>query len=148
MHVEDICTREVVSIGPAVSLIEAAETMRRGHVGTLVVCDGADGARVPIGMLTDRDIVVSAIATGLAIETLHVGDVMTRPAVTCHSSDLLFDAIAAMRRQGVRRLPVVDEHGALAGIVSAQDIWGAVADQLGTLSDAMTQAQIRETRRR
>ncbi len=145
MRIEDICTREAISIPPTATLIEAAETMRRCHVGALVVCDDA---RVPIGLLTDRDIVVSAIAVGLAIESPRVGDVMTRPVLTCSMSDQLFDAIATMRRNGVRRLPVVDEHGMLAGIVSVQDIWGAVASQLGTLGDASTQAQIREEHRR
>jgi CBS domain-containing protein len=148
MRVEQICAHEVVDIAPDASLIEAAETMRRCHVGALVVCQWVEDQRTPVGFLTDRDIVVSAVAVGLAVETLTVGDVMTQPAMSCSAADDLVDAIAAMHHHGVRRLPVVDAHGVLVGIVSADDLWREMARQVGVLSEAMTQEQVREIRRR
>ncbi len=148
MRVEEICARDVVDIAADASLVEAAESMRRNHVGALVVCDGADGGPVPIGIITDRDIVVSAIAAGLPADALQVHDVMTQPARTCGISDDVFDAVAAMRTHGVRRLPVVDDAGRLAGIVSADDIWRIAAVQLGALSEALAREQVREMHRR
>lgn len=148
MRIGEICTRNVVRIGPGQSLHAAAELMRKRHVGSVVVVDEPDGERAPVGIITDRDIVLAVIAPGVDPAVLTVGDVMTRELATCAESDDVFNAIEAMRRRGVRRLPVLDDKGVLAGMVSADDIYGALGVHLQELAQALTREQVREMERR
>lgn len=148
MRISDICTSDVVHLGAEGSLREAAETMRARHVGALVVIDEPDGERIPIGIITDRDIVLAVIAPGVAIEAISVADVMTRDVATCSEDQELFDAIGTMRERGVRRLPVLNAAGGLVGMVAADDIYGALATHLRELSVALTREQVREMEQR
>jgi len=148
MHVQDICNHHVVYIEANESLIEAAAKMRERHVGNLVVVDETDDKRKVIGILTDRDIIVSVVAAGLNPETLLVEDVMSKPVYCCGGTQSVFDAIAIMREQGVRRLPVLDEEGSLAGIIAADDIWIALSSQLKTLGEITVRERIGEIKRR
>jgi CBS domain-containing protein len=148
MRVEDICTHVVTRINATAPLTEAAALMRESNVGTVVVVEGSNGERSPIGMLTDRDIVVSVLAAGLSMDTLTVGDVMSKPVYCCSGSQDVFDAIAIMREHGIRRLPVLNIQGSLAGIIAADDIWTALAIQLSSLGEAMTREHVREMSRR
>lgn len=144
MRVADLCTRSAVSIAPSGSIIDAAQLMRARHVGSLVVVEERGGQRIPVGMLTDRDIVLAVIAAGVEPGSLTVGDVMTHPPVTCHDSDSLFEAIQRMRDRGVRRLPVIDAGGALVGVLSADDVYGALGAHLQQLGHALARGQLRE----
>lgn len=135
MRVQDIRTHHVAHIVATESLIESAVMMRERHVGNVVVVENLDGKRSPIGFLTDRDIIVSVIAAGLAAENLVVGDVMSKPVYCCGGTQSVFDAIAIMREHGIRRLPVLDEDGSLAGIIAANDIWIALSNQLKLLAE-------------
>lgn len=148
MRISDICTRKVVQIGAGASVRDAAQTMRKSHVGALVVVDQPDGEYVPIGMVTDRDIVVAVVARGVDPLSLTVGDVMTREPATCAADEDLFDAIETMRKRGVRRLPVLNPTGGLAGIVTTDDIYGALSAHMGELSQALSREQVREMERR
>lgn len=148
MRIADICTRDVIHVGADTSLREAAEVMRHRHVGALVVVEQPNGERVPVGILTDRDIVLSVLAPGVDIDALKVADVMTSDLATCRESDVLFDAIRTMRDHGVRRLPVLDATGGLSGMVAADDIYGALGSHLQELSRALTREQVREMQSR
>ena len=144
MRISDICTRRVVEIRSGASVREAAETMRKRHVGALVVVDQPNGERIPIGIVTDRDIVVAVVAPGVDPQSLTVGDVMSRNPATCAENEDLFDAIETMRKRGVRRLPVLNPKGGLAGIVTIDDIYGALSAHMGELSHALSREQVRE----
>lgn len=144
MRIADICTRQVVHIGATASLREAAETMRTRHVGTIVVVDQPSGERVPVGILTDRDIVVAVVAEDVDVGSLTVADVMSRRVATCSEDQDLFEAIAIMRERGVRRLPVLDAKGGLAGLVAADDVFSALAECLRDLSGALAREQAQE----
>lgn len=148
MRVQDICTHHVAHIVATESLIEAVVMMRERPVGNVVVVENLDGKRRPIGFLTDRDIVVSVVAAGLAAENLVVGDVMTKPVYCCGGSQDVFDAIAIMREHGIRRLPVLDEDGSLIGIVAASDIWIVLSNQLKLLGEISVRERIGEVNRR
>lgn len=128
--VADICIRDVVAAPPALSVDEAARLMRERHVGCLVVVELGDGGRLPSGVLTDRDIVTAVVAKDLDAKSLRVGDVMSPGVVTVREGDSLYDALTLMRHHGVRRLPVVGAHGVLAGLVTLDDVVGALAGQL------------------
>ncbi|NCT66240.1 MAG: CBS domain-containing protein [Rhodanobacteraceae bacterium] len=144
MRIADICTRHVVHIGATASLREAAETMRTRHVGTVVVVDQPNGERVPIGIVTDRDLVVAVVAEGVDPGSLTVADVMSRRVATCMEDQDMFEAIEIMRERGVRRLPVLNAKGGLAGIVAADDIFGALGECMRDLGRALTRAQAHE----
>jgi CBS domain-containing protein len=144
MRISDICTQNVVHIGANASVRDAAQAMRKHHVGALVVTDQPNGERIPIGVITDRDIVVSVVAPGVDPQALTVGDVMSRPPATCSEDADIFDAIQTMRVRGVRRLPVLNAKGGLAGMLSTDDIHGALSTHTGELSYALTHEQAHE----
>ena len=134
MSIGEICTREVVYVGSNESAAEAARLMRAHHVGSLVVLEPAEAGGKPVGVVTDRDIAVGIVAVSLDAERTPVEAVM-RPGVTCiHEDEGLGRAVALMRGEGVRRLPVVDANGALVGIVSADDLLELVAEELSGLA--------------
>ncbi|MDZ4348465.1 MAG: CBS domain-containing protein [Xanthomonadaceae bacterium] len=144
MRTLDICTQDVVSIGPDASIHQAAQLMRTRHVGCLVVTEGSNGERVPIGILTDRDIVIGVVAPDIDIDVLTVGDVMSSPVTCCNGEGELFDALERMREAGIRRLPVVNELGGLIGLLSSDDAVAALGWHLHELTSALTSEQVRE----
>lgn len=148
MRIADICTRHVVHIQAGASIREAAQQMRNHHVGTLVVTEQPNGERVPVGILTDRDIAIGVVAAGVDPESLSVDDVMSRDVITCAESEELFDVIQVMRERGVRRLPVLNAAGGVTGMVSADDAYGAISAHLNALSHALARGQVREMRSR
>ena len=148
MRVQDICTHHVAHIVATESLIEAAVMMRERHVGNVVVVENLDGKRRPIGILTDRDIIVAVVAAGLTPESLLVSDVMSKPVYCCGGTQSVFDAIAIMHDQGIRRLPVLDENGSLLGIIAADDIWIALSNQLKILGKITVRERIGEVNQR
>ncbi len=142
MYIAQLCGRKVATIRATDEIITAAELMRERHVGYLVVVDGA----VPIGVLTDRDIVVDVVAHGVNPASVTVGDVMTaKPVVVCEF-DPLETAVSEMRRIGVRRLPVVDRVGELKGVVSLDDVLEATSSELRDLALAVRNEQGIESR--
>ena len=148
MRISDICTRHVFHIAPIASVREAAEKMRKCHVGALVVMDQPNGKRVAAGIVTDRDIVVGVVAAGIDPQSLTVADIMSRNPATCGETDDLLRAIEIMRSRGVRRLPVLDGDGNLSGIVTADDISGGITRELNEMSRALVGEQVREMQQR
>ena len=111
MNVSNICSRNAITVRRSDELVKAAQLMREKHIGFLVVVepDVADGLQRPVGVLTDRDIVITVVARETDPRTLRVGDVMTQPPVTVSSADSMDEALREMRRAGVRRMPVIGE---------------------------------------
>jgi CBS domain-containing protein len=120
--VGNVCSRNVVTVTPTTSVAEAAALMRKNHVGTVVIVDERAGARIPTGILTDRDIVVEVVAAGLDAKALNVAEVVQRPLATITSQASSSQVVREMSVQGVRRMPVVNPDGTLAGIVSLDDV--------------------------
>lgn len=118
-RVRDLMTREPVSCRPFESLSEAAQRMSEGNLGVLPVVDDIGK---PIGMLTDRDICLSAYERGEALKDLSVSHAMSQGARTCKATQTLRAAMDLMVTHQVRRLPVVGETGVLVGIVSLADV--------------------------
>jgi CBS domain-containing protein len=149
MKIRDFCSRIVVVAEGGTDLREAARLMRDHHVGALIVIDGLKGATRPIGIVTDRDIVVAVVAaTDVRPESLTVLDVMARDLVLIDENDGVFEAIEAMQERGVRRLPVVTSDGRLVGIVTLDDVLRMLANEIGGLAAAMQRAGRRETAER
>ena len=142
MTVGDICTSPAVTAHPDETIVEAARRMRDRHVGDLLV---ADTQARPIGILTDRDIVVSAVAQSPdKIESLLVGDVMSRDLVTARTDETLEAALRRMRTRGVRRLPVLSPDGRLDGLVAFDDILEVMSGELADLVSLVAREQKRE----
>lgn len=144
MRVADICTHHVVCINAEMSVRAAAQAMRKHHVGTLVVTEQPNGERVPVGIVTDRDLVLAVVAPNVDAEAVTVGDVMTPDVATCRSGEELFDALETMRERGVRRLPVLNAEGGLVGLLAADDVFSAIGEHMHELGRAMTREQVRE----
>jgi CBS domain-containing protein len=115
--VRDAMTANPRTAHPAQSLADAAQIMQSEDVGSVPVVE--DGRLV--GVLTDRDIVIRAVADGVDVQTLNVGDVASREPVTVEPGQDLDEALALMARHQVRRLPVVDD-GQLVGILAQADV--------------------------
>lgn len=134
MGIGEVCNREVVFVTAEASVREAAGLMARHHVGDLVVVAERGGVRVPVGILTDRDVAVAVVARGLAPEAAKVGDVMTTGLATAREDEGIWDVVRRMRERGVRRLPVVNAQGGLEGLVTADDLLDLLAAELSDLA--------------
>jgi len=148
MDVREVCKQVVVFAYRGMALNEAARLMREHHVGSLVVVEERDTGKSPIGMLTDRDIAIAVVARDLDPRTLAVGEVMTTDVVSVRDDDSVLDALALMRRQGVRRVPVVTRAGLLVGIVTLDDLLRIVVAQLDDLVGAISGELVAEARER
>jgi len=134
MRIGEICTREVVFCDPETSVVEIARLLRNHHVGDLIVAEKGRSGFAPVGLVTDRDLVVKVLAEGVAPDSLVAADLMTRRVVTAVESADVHEAIERMRGEGIRRLPVVDGSGALIGILSADDVTELLAEELTDLA--------------
>ena len=120
--VGEICNREVLFAYRDTKLTEAARLMREHHVGTLVVVDNANGVNEPIGVVTDRDLVVEVLTEPVDASAVAIGDIMSDGISTAGVDDELWDTLERMRELGIRRMPVVEDNGDLAGILSVDDV--------------------------
>ena len=148
MTVGQICNRVGVFAFRNTPLPDAAKLMRENHIGSLVIVDESDRGRIPVGMLTDRDIAIAVVAQALDPRTLTAGEVMSGELVTANEQDDMLDTLQRMRRRGVRRVPVLTAAGTLAGIVTLDDLLELVAEQLGDVVKAIATEQSREARTR
>jgi CBS domain-containing protein len=148
MPIGDICVLDVVTCNRDTKIDEVAQLMRRHHVGDVVVTDQSKGKPVPVGIITDRDIVASVIALELDPTIFSAGDLVSRPLITVREDFGVFEVIQQMRKNGVRRMPVVDEAGALVGIVSVDDLIDLLAAEMGELAKLISREQAEETRRK
>lgn len=135
MRVGDCCSKAVVVAQRDTAVIEAARLMRNYHVGVLVVVTPGDHGPVPVGMVTDRDLVVEVMADGVPASDVIVGDVMSTDLAVAGRDDDLLSAMSRMRAEGVRRMPVVDEHGTLDGIISIDDAVALLAGAIGKVPE-------------
>ena len=144
MAVGEICNREVVIAERVLSVVDAAQLMRKHHVGDLVVVEEKDGRRHPVGIVTDRDIVVEVVAAEVNPDALKVGDIMGPEVATVRESEGLFEALRYMRDKGVRRMPVVDREGGLVGILTLDDLLSLLAEEMTELAKLVSHERQRE----
>ncbi len=148
MTIGEVCNREVVYATRDTTIQAAAKLMRHYHVGSLVVVDDLGDKRVPVGIVTDRDIVVEVDATELDPKVITLGDIMTPELVTVPESEGILETMEAMRFKGVRRLPVVGGEGQLVGIVTIDDLLEILAEELTDLTRIVSREQAREMQSR
>lgn len=134
MSISDICNTQVVTVDETAGVLEVARLMREHHVGCVIVTEEKDGKRLPIGVITDRDLVLEIMAIEANPKHLCAGDIVIRNPVTARRDDGILETLHRMRSNGVRRLPVVDQDGALNGIISADDLIALIARELKELA--------------
>lgn len=144
MQIGEICIRDVVNATRDTPVLEAARLMRSRHVGDVVVVENSKRGPVPVGIVTDRDIVVEIIAPSIDVARLTLGDIMVRELITVPETQDVFETVEQMRRHGVRRLPVTDKQGVLLGIVSIDDLVQLLAMQASELSRIITRERSKE----
>lgn len=144
MPISEVCNREVIIVQPGDSVLEAALLMRQHHVGDVIVVEDRDGIRIPIGIVTDRDLVVEIMAPQLDPAAITVGDIMAPDLVTVKEYAGLYEAIELMHSRGVRRLPVVDVSGGLAGILTLDDLVELLAEEMAALAKLVKHEQKKE----
>ncbi len=143
----EVCMREVGIARRETPIPEAAQRMRGQHVGCLVVVEDQGQGPQVCGVLTDRDLVIGVLAQGLDARPLCVEDIMSESPATLREDDSLIEVMRAMRRNGVRRLPVVTAERTLVGLVTLDDVLQLLAQELGLLIGAI-QGQIASERYR
>jgi CBS domain-containing protein len=150
MAIAEICSREVVFVTRNESCADAARLMREHHVGALALVVIAQDAvpRIPVSMITDRDLAVGVMALGLDPEKTLVETVMRPDVALLRESEGVGRAIALMREQGVRRLPVIDASGALVGVLAADDLIDLFAEELSGLAAMIGAGPRRERKER
>jgi CBS domain-containing protein len=147
MLLNSFCMLDVVCCTPRTTVLEAAHLMRHKHVGDLVVVEDDEVQKEPLGIITDRDIVVEVLAKGLAPATTLVGTVMRTPVVIAHEDEDSSLTLERMRTHGVRRIPVVGRQGSLVGVVTADDMLKRLAADAGLLTEVISRQQSLEERR-
>jgi signal-transduction protein with cAMP-binding, CBS, and nucleotidyltransferase domain len=134
MRIAEICTREVLYCSRETSATEIAQLMRNHHVGDLIVVDLRDGGVVPVGIVTDRDLVVEVLANEVDPESVCANDLMRSELVTADENEVVYDAIWHMRSKGVRRLPIVNERSFLVGVLTTDDVTQFLAEELAEVA--------------
>ncbi|TDF67443.1 cyclic nucleotide-binding/CBS domain-containing protein [Cupriavidus sp. L7L] len=143
MRVQDICSAKAVHVPLSCTLQEAAVQMRDRHVGALIVTENSPSGTRAIGMVTDRDMVIDATASGADPCRTEVIDVMTRGLVAISREAAVAEAIELMLSHGVRRLAVLDGE-AVSGVISLDDLLGALAADWGMIASLIRNEQQRE----
>jgi len=147
MAIGELCNREVIVVDRGASIREAARLMRDYHVGDLIVVEPRDELRVPVGVLTDRDLVVEVLAGDVGLEAVTVGDVMSTTLISAGENEDLLDVIGRMCAAGVRRIPIVNAQGGLEGILAVDDVLELLAEQTSALARLTRTGQQRESER-
>lgn len=145
MSVGRICMRKVDIVEPHESVQFAARRMHDRKVGALVV---VNKSQEPIGIVTDRDLTVRVLAEGLDSVQTPVAEVMTRPARSIPEAAPIEEAVRMMRRGAFRRLPVVDEAGQLAGLVTLDDILSLLTEELREIGGVLAEETPRNLSRK
>lgn len=148
MAISEFCKLDVVCCEASASISEVAELMRTHHVGAVIVTGKNGEASVPLGIVTDRDIVIEAVAPRVDLNMLTAGDIMNSPLETVDENASFLDTLRLMGKFRVRRIPVVRDDGTLSGIVTADDIVNALAIEMVTITSVFTKQPAIESRAR
>jgi CBS domain-containing protein len=146
MNVGSLCQRRPVTAKPFDDLIVVSRLMREEHVGCVIVVEPAvrESAFKPVGVVTDRDLVVAVLAKGVDPKALQVSDVMTREPVVAYEEESAGAALRKMRKIGVRRLPVVGQQEELIGVISLDDIIDKLVSELEDAAGSVRSEQLVE----
>lgn len=144
MTTGEFCTREVVIAEKDASILEVAQLMRTYHVGDVIIVERRNEEAVPVGIVTDRDIVVEVVAQEVDLNTVRAADIMSYEPLSVGEDEGIWDVLLQMSERGVRRVPVVNGAGCLEGILSVDDMIELLAEELSLLARIAGSCQSRE----
>ena len=127
--------KKVVSIPEEENVMKAAKLMKLKNLGSLVVTNNKEQGSSPIGIITDRDIVVKAIANSKDLTQTKVKDIMSNHLITFKKNTAINEMLETLAKKGVRRAPIVDENNNMCGIISTDDILTFIAEELNRIVD-------------
>ena len=133
MALDNLIEKKLISCSPSTPVMEAAKLMESEDVGAVLITENDE----PVGILTDRDIVIRCFVKG-KFEDVTVSEIMTANPETVKLSDGIFDVIQVMKRSEVRRVPVVDNKGKACGLVSFGDIFQLLGQEISMLCENLT----------
>ena len=133
MNIGELCNRETFIVLKDENIVEVAKLMRHYHVGDLIVVTKSEESNIPVGIITDRDIVMEVVANSADPKTVKISDIMSQELVTAREDEGIHESIERMRMYGIRRLPIVDKEGCLAGILSVDDILEFLGEEIDAL---------------
>jgi CBS domain-containing protein len=142
--IKDFATSVVGVVEPETPALVVAKLMRQHHIGALVVVDATEKTR-PVGIVTDRDLVLELMAEGLDPAVFTAGDIMSVDLVTATPEMDAMDAVQLMKTHRLRRLVIVDDSGRLVGIATLEDVLELLARELSSLAAGLAGARDRET---
>ncbi len=130
MTIGSYCNREVVIATRETPARELAHLMREHHVGNVIIVEHNGSYSKPVGIVTDRDLVVELLSRDVDIDACKAEDIMSYNLLTANSKDGVWETLQNMRMRGVRRVPVVADNGALAGILTVDDILELLSEEM------------------
>lgn len=148
MSVGEFCNRDVVVTDGTTPIPEVAQLMRRYHVGDVLIVERHGEVATPVGILTDRDIVIEVLAKGVEADSVTAADVMSQELFLLNEGEAISSAIERMHARGVRRAPVIDTSSDLVGLMSVDDLIEIMAEQLQQLSTLFKRQQVQEQQQR
>lgn len=148
INVGHIASRVVVVATPSTPILKVAQLMREHHIGAVVVIEDASPNNRPIGIITDRDLVVEVMAAELDVQVFTAGDIMSSDLTTVQETEPVLDAFEKIQRKGVRRLPVVDAAQRLVGVVTFDDLIELLAQEMTNLAKTVRHGGQREAQSR
>lgn len=148
MNAGRLCSRKVITTHRDTTIRAAAHLMRKHHVGCLIVTEEKAGVTEPVGILTDRDIVIEVIAEDIGVNDVTVGDIMCYALLKVSEHDSILETAQRMRARGVRRVPVIDDKCELVGILALDDILGLLSEELSLLARVTSREAEQEQNKR
>jgi len=144
MLLSEACNREVIITDSDCTVFKATKLMREYNVGSIVVTKKEKEIIKPIGIITDRDIVIEVIAKNAIPDMVKLSEIMNTELITGKDTDQLWNSLQVMRTHGVRRMPVIDNKGSLVGIITADDILELLSEELLDLTRLIALEQKKE----
>lgn len=148
MKIIELAHKSVVTVDREVTVRDAAAQMREKHVGDLVICALSGGHLKPVGIITDRDIVIGIVALHLDPTVLTVSDIMGPNLFVANEDEDVDTVVRHMRAKGIRRAPVVDAEGFLTAIFTLDDYLDHIADALVTVRGLIHRERLHEEKTR
>ena len=144
MFIGEICNRNVIIATRNTSVTELAQLMREHHVGSIVIVEQQNECNIPVGIITDRDLVIELVSKDVDIQSITAGDIMSSELVTVRESNHVYDTLKLMRGKGIRRIPVINDENVLIGILTVDDLLDVVISELDDIVNIVAIEQKRE----
>lgn len=144
VKVGEVCSRQAIVAHTDEPIRTAARLMRQHHVGDVIIVEDQQQGRVPVGIVTDRDLVIQILQVGVDPDVFVLGDLMATTLLKAHENDDLDECLHRMHERGVRRVPVLDDDERLIGVLSLDDVIELLAKEMSEMSGLLRRERAHE----